>query len=294
MHIERIKNILLLSLFSLSFLLFTLVLAADSRYVLSESQEMSILDLLEGSNIVFYADIPRYFNPMPVLTLQAYTYDLYGISQTFFGSDAFLREQEGSRLIFSYNEKRLIFSPVDNSIILDIPKGVTTDSWNFAQGARGAEMLAEQYIGYVFGGLMGMELFPTIVSFRGDYIIRFFGSYGGYIVYNSRIRVRVNELGVTQVIFSYASAEGFGSEVLHIVSADEALMALMNHLRSSGVVSDNIIISGMNLVYFLPQVSFGIQNTFPAYVFNVVIDNIQFNYLFNAFNNRFILYEIVR
>jgi len=165
-----------------------------------------------------------------------------------------------------------------------------------------AQALATQYAQYLMGQNINMTLHSAELGRGGDYTLTYFGTFGGYDILNNRLMVRITDRGITRMEFSYFHVEGFSGAQVDIYSGDEAILALMNQLRQTGVIagfndsSARIEIDDMRLIYYLENaqaVGQG-QPANPGYVFTVIIDQTRFNYIFNAYTNSFIRYEVVR
>ena len=293
MNIEKIKSILLFAFAGIAIIMIVMIGINESRYTLSAAQEESVLSLLERSGISFQAEMTRDFSPMRPILLDTTAPNTEEIAVRFFGDNSFVAEEQAGHRILSLEGRRrqLIYSMADNIIVLDIPGGLANPDF-LAAGAQGAVGLAVDYIEAIFGMPDSLEFVSNILNFRGDYIISFFGSYGGHLVLNNHIRVRVTEIGITQITFSYMPILGFSEEYMPLSSADEILVSLVSHLRRSGVSTHGIIVSNMQLVYYMPNIA-SAQAT-PTYILTLIINDILFNYLFDARTNTFLRYEIIR
>jgi len=294
MDTDRVKNILIVLFSFVVVLLGSLIFINEGRYNLSAAQEAAVLNLLERNDIHFDGEIVRNFSPMRRLDMISYDYDREELAKRFFASEDFVVGIDLANynyMIYYIDNARMVYFMHDNTISFETDTGITGGAFEETPGANTAEQLAREFVEEIMGMPQGAQSF-THISFNGDWVISFFGMYRGYTLYNDHIRVRVTDEGITSVLFSRVVNNGFTGEAVSIFSGDEALLALMHHLRGTGV-QGRIMISYMGLTYFLIEEG-GREIGIPAYVFTVVLESgLQFNYLFNAHTGGFITYEII-
>ena len=295
MDTDRVKNILIVLFSLVAIWLGSLILVNESRYNLSAAQETAVLNLLERNDIHFDGQIIRNFSPKRFLALTNYSYDREDLAMRFFAGEDFgvsIDLTNYNYMMYYTDNSYMIYFGQENTIFFETSEGITNKAFEKAPGANTAEQLAREFVEEIMDMPQGAQSF-THISFNGDWVISFFGTYRGYILYNDHIRVRVTDEGITSALFSRVINDGFMGEAVSIFSGDEALLALMHHLRGTGV-QGRIMISYMGLTYFLAEES-GQSIGVPAYVFTIVLESgLQFNYLFNAHTGRFITYEIIR
>ncbi|MCL2415428.1 MAG: hypothetical protein FWD01_01320 [Defluviitaleaceae bacterium] len=320
MDTNSVKNILVGILIIFALVLGGLIIANEQRFILSASQENSIRILMERSGINFtdYANITRDFRPRRQLVMHRYEFDLESIAYRFFEDEPFEKTESNSMIEFESETRRITYSIDENSLLFEIEPGYTSPEF-LATGHNNAssELLANQYIETLLGRQIDMKLHTTILTSRGDYVLNYFGSFRGYDIFNNHLRIRVTNHGITRIRLSAFIAEDFSGEQMSIYSGDEAILALINHLRETGVISTlnisnalgrdmpRIEISSMHLFYYLEETRYGGargQKASPSYVFSVIITNTvgnsttsaRFNYIFNAYTNSFIRHELVQ
>ena len=297
MNTNLVKNILLVLFGIITIALGALILIQENRYNLSAAQETAVVNLLEQNNIYLHGEIIRNFRPMRPMAMERYGYDRDGLAARFFyGSEQPVNVYiEGNNMVFYTDDREMSYSYLDNIIVFEIPDGITNAAFAASPGGATAEQLAIEYIEALMGMPPDMELFSNTLDHFGNYIISFFTSYRGHILYNDHIRVRVTDRGITSIFYSriHERNRGFVGEPHSIFSADEAMFALLNHLRQKGV-EGHVIINEMKLAYFLYEDG-GQSIGIPVYVFTIDLGRgLRFNYIFNAYTNEDIRHEIIR
>ena len=304
MNTERVKSILIGIFLIMAIALAGLIFVSEQRYVLSAPQEAAIRTVMERSGVVFTdnAVMTRSHRPMRQLALRPYEHDFAAISARFFGDEIYTLIETEWDIIRDAPNRRLSFLTERNTILFEIHEGLQTPEFQAAGfNKSSAEALAENFAAQMLDRNINMTLHSVVLGRTGDYIFNYFGSYGNYHIFNNHLRVRVTAAGLTRMEFSYFHIEGFMGEAARIYSADEAIVALMNFLRSYGVLGGNtrhqIEIINMRLLYHLEDVrsdSPHAQMASPSYAFTVIIDQTRFNYVFNANTNSFARGEVFR
>jgi len=292
MNTERIKNVMIVLLLIIAFVFGGLILADEMQMRLSAAEEEAIIGLLAANNIIFMGDFQRIARPMQRLEMEIIDYDLSEIAHRFFGESLPELYIADNQMIFETDERAMVRFNHGGFIVLELYTGYTNEEFAAAPGGAAAEQLAREFIESIFGSPFELELFNTALNSRSDWIFNFISRYRGHIIHNNHIRVQVSEsLGVVGVQYSQVEIGQFIGETQPIIAADEAMLALLNHLRGSGV-QGQIMLVDKHIVYFLDFAS-GIG--IPAYVFGVVLDNnLRFEYYFNAFTGGFLSYVITR
>ena len=295
MNTERVKNILivLFSLIALSLAIFVFV--DEGRYNLAAAQEAAIISLLEHNDVHLgdRMEMPRSFRPMRGLDLRRYDYDREGMVARFFDTEPQV-EIEGDNMFFFTDDREMVYSYHHNWIIFDIPGGITNEAFSAAPGAAAARQLAEEYIEALIGMPPGMEHFFTRLNHDNDYVIGFFSTYRGHVLYNDHIRITVTNVGITYILYSRVINSGLTGEGRVVFSADEALLALLNHLQHIQI-EGRIVLEEMRLDYYLVNDD-GRWTGVPAYVFTAwhAPSELVFNFIFNAYTNEYIWHEVIR
>ena len=301
LNTERVKNILIVLLSAITLSLVFLIVQEEGRYSLSAGQQAAITRLLERNDIHLDGMVTS-SRPMRELRLERYEYDLDALALRFFGADAYLPnglsfemiEIDGHyEMIFEAYGRAMAYSSENNWVVFEIDEGVTDENFATSPGGAAAEQLAVWYISELMGMPPGMELFDNVLNHEGHYVISFFSSYRGHVLYNDHIRVTVTERGVTQVLYSRVINHGFAGDARGIASGDEALLALLNHLRHASQIEGRVLLTDMFLAYFLVEEG-GSFVGMPSYVFTVYIDGLRFNHVFNAHTSAHVWHEIIR
>ncbi|MDR2166848.1 MAG: hypothetical protein LBE35_03220, partial [Clostridiales bacterium] len=152
---------------------------------------------------------------------------------------------------------------------------------NFTKNAATAEELARAFIREILDPNLDLVLHSNDLTPRGDYTLTLFANYRDYLLYDTQVRIRVTELGIVHATYSRIITQGFIGEPRPIFSTDEALLSLLNYLRSQDIHAPADIIQ-IRPVYLLQE------RGIPAYLFTLVIQDIQLDFLFNAFTNTYI------
>ena len=295
MNTERVKNILIVLFSAIALGLALLVFLDEGRYSLVGAQETAIINLLE-QNDVFLSErmeMPRSFRPMRPLDLQRYDFDREGIVARFFDTTPQV-EIDGGNMIFFTDDREMVYSYHHNWIIFDIPSGITNEAFSAAPGGAAAQQLAVEYIEALLGMPPNMEHFFTRLNHNNDYVIGFFSTYRGHVLYNDHIRVTVTSAGITYILYSRVENNGLVGEARPIFSADEALLALLNHVRNMQI-EGRILLEAMRMDYYLVEEN-GVAIGVPTYVFTAqhVPTELVYNFIFNAYTNKYIWHEIIR
>jgi len=292
MNTERVKNILIVLLSLTAATLVALIILEENRFRLSGAQESAIIDLLARNDIHFSAAMIGSARPMHQLRLSPYNHDgnIDALKARFFGGsiDYVRRYVEDNVDIYATDSKEMLFFRQENVIVFEIPDGLTSEAFEGNFGASAAQALAEHYINQIMGMPPCMELFD--ISFNRDhaYVISFFSTYRGHILHNDHIRVTVTSRGITHIFYSRIVNDSFIGEERSIFSGDEALLALLNHLRHNLQIEGRIGIGGMYMAYFMTNNGIGV----PVYVFTITLGNdLRFNHIFNAQTNEHIWWE---
>ncbi|MCL2235053.1 MAG: hypothetical protein FWB98_01265, partial [Defluviitaleaceae bacterium] len=121
-------------------------------------------------------------------------------------------------------------------------------------------------------------------TWGGNYVITFFDIYRGYILHSNQLRVRVTDLGIVSAFFSRMEVvDGFVGYARPIFSPDEALLSLLNFIRTVYGIYSEIEITNMQLVYTMGPGGRGV----PAYFFTVTKgrEGWAYHYVINAYTN---------
>ncbi|MCL2349898.1 MAG: hypothetical protein FWC67_00310 [Defluviitaleaceae bacterium] len=301
MNTNPVKNIMIGLLSGLLAVLVFLTVQSERQHTLTAAQESNILAILEQNDITMFTSIPRDFHPKQELRTQRHIHDIDVLAASFFGNaqiDTNHEEPNGNRILSSYDTgKTMEFFAQNNSIEFEIEGGLLLGdaAENFTKSAAAAEKLSHYFLQNVLG--LDPNLHPlhtNNLTHQGDYVLTFYEVYRGYILSNNQIRIHVTAQGITTAVFSRVTNIGFIDHQSPIFSADEALLALLNHLRVQSGVEGPIGITDMQLVFALPAPSQ--TRAIPAYLFTVSITidgrSHLFNYLIDARSNTYIPYHI--
>ena len=296
MSTERAKNVLIVLLSAIAILLGVLIFITEGRYSLTAGQEASIIAVLEWGDIHMRDDVApvRDFRPARQMEMRRHNYDLDGLAARFFGDEDFKRENNDPVYIFTHADHDegmfMHYSSWTNVVNFFIPQGISNDAFLTMANDRAAELLATQYIENLIGMPPNMQHYSTTISHQGYWVIDFFTVYRDFVLQNDHIRVRVTENGVVRIEYSRVDYGGFVGDSRSIFPSNEALMALMNHMRNEGA-EGTIMINDMRLSYFLTEEG-GQSVGMPAYVFAVYMGgNMRFNFIFNAYTNELLSFE---
>jgi hypothetical protein len=294
MNTNPVKNIIIALLTVLVGVLSFLIFLDERQFVLSSEQEANILTILSHNEMSISAgtEILRSFKPARQLDMARYEHDALALASRFFGEDADFNSEGGVLFYCENTGKFMEYDVRDNIIIFGIPEGFGLREFGlgFVRTDAMAEELALLFIEEILGGTaLEMTLYSSALTPEIHYLLTFYGSYRGNLLYSSQIRIRVTEFGITRVVYSHFENRGFVGDDLPIFSPDEALLALLNQLRSEGVAGPINLID-MQMVYDINPNDH--TRAVPAYLFTVVLGNEQrFNYIFNAHTNTYMRVE---
>ncbi|MCL2752911.1 MAG: hypothetical protein FWE44_02035 [Defluviitaleaceae bacterium] len=297
MNTDRIKNIMLILLSALVVVLVLFVIADERQYILTENRISNAVRILEQNNIHVNerVQIPQSFRPMQHLSLYRYNHNILEIAARFFENEDFETEFEGNNIIFinRRSQNAMGYFVRDGVISFEMRDGffVGIQEEDFAMTASAAEITSRAFIEEILGyPASNMTLVSNSLTPDGHYMLTFFDSYAGYLLYDSRIRIRVAERGVVSVFYSQATHNSFTGYTHPIFAADEALLALLNLFQFEGV-HGSIELLDMQLVYIIDPRKNQLRAV-PAYLFTLTAleDNLRFNVVLNAFTNTPIIY----
>ena len=296
MNTERAKNMLIALLSVIAVFLGVLIFVIEGRYILTAGQEAAIIAILERDGIHLRDDVTlvRDFQPMRQMGMRRYSYDLESLAARFFGDEDFVKEINPPVYIFTHpnHDEGMVmqYSSWTNAINFFIPQGISNEAFAAMLNYRAAEFLAAQYVENLIGMPPNMQHYSTTISHQGYWVIDFFTVYRGFVLHNDHIRARVSKDGIFRIEYSRVDYYGFVGDSRNIIPPNEALMMLMNHMRSAGA-EGTITINDMRLSYFLTEEG-GQSAGVPAYVFAVYMGGqMRWNYIFNAYTNELLHYE---
>jgi len=293
MNTERIKNIMIVLLSGLALVLMVLVVADGRQYVLSDDRIVNITEILSQNQIGLGENIqiPQNFRPMRQMELSRYNHDILDVAQRFFGNPHFSVNFEGNNQTFSnpLSQNTMTYFVREGEIVFEMNDGffIGVEEEDFARTAIAAEITARAFIDEILGeAATNMTLSSNRFTATGHYLLTFFDSYAGHLLYDSRIIIRVAERGIASVSYFQAAHNSFIGYAHPIFAADEAFMALLNHLHHTEGIFGPIEINNIQVVYIIdPR---GNQNrAVPAYFFSITSlqQQIRFDVVFNAFTN---------
>ncbi|MCL2168492.1 MAG: hypothetical protein FWB74_00540 [Defluviitaleaceae bacterium] len=285
MNTDTIKNICIGVLSGFILLFAVLIINENRAYTLTASCEENVRAILERGGITIErAALPRDFRPMQTLAMQTYSHDITALAARFFGDIPFYYEYEiGSSFYFcDISGKEIEHNNITRVIDFSMEGGFFTGiaPEEFTKTAAGSYELAR---GFITNILLADDLYlsSNALTPNGDYQLVFFASYQGNIIYNTQLRMRVTEQGIVRATYQRVATGGFDTYPRPIFSADEALLALLNHLRTRETDRPAEIVN-IRLVYAFTD------RGIPAYLFTVVIDDMHINFRFSALTNTYI------
>ncbi|MCL2376163.1 MAG: hypothetical protein FWC76_02085 [Defluviitaleaceae bacterium] len=290
MNTERVKNVLIVLLSVIAISLASLIFVTEEGHTLSAAQEEAIIAILERDDVHFTGEMMRDFRPVRQMEMHRYDYDIESLAGRFFGDEKFSDDEDYPERIFMAEDgsKIMAYSSWTNVVTFIMGDGISNAAFNAAPSAATAGLLAMEYIEGLMGMPSDMQAFPTVVGERGNWVVNFFTTYRGHVLHNDHIRVNVTENGITNIMYSRVYFNGFVGENRNIFPPNEALMALVNHMRRAEQVTGRIFIDDMRLSYLLMEE--GEQSVgIPVYVFSVHLGgDLRWDYIFNAYTNEFI------
>jgi len=301
MNTERAKNVLIALLSVIALTLSVLIFVTEGRYTLTAGQEADIISVLQRDDIHLRDDVSllRDFHPARQMVMRRYSYDaeaLATLAARFFGDDGFAMEIDyPDAYSFAHPNHpegmMMTYLSWTNIITFAMPQGISNEAFLTMANERAAELLATQYIESLIGMPPNMQHYSTAISYHGNWVVDFFSVYRNFVLQNDHIRVHVSEDGIIRIEYSRVEYDGFLGDARNIFPPNEALMALMNHLRIVMMAEGSIMINDMRLSYFLAEEG-GESAGIPAYVFAVYMGgNMRWNYIFNAYTNELLHVE---
>jgi hypothetical protein len=119
----------------------------------------------------------------------------------------------------------------------------------------------------------------NIIELGNGYLVQYFQEYKGYFIITNFVEFMVTEEGIIQIDCIYSKPVGFSGNPGEICSPDEALLNVMQRIKSSSK-GEEIEISRIDLVYSQEKNS---QKAIPVY--RVYVDENQDPFFINAYTN---------
>lgn len=289
MNTNSVKNIMIALLSSAIIILSILILMEGEPNTLTPTEKENVVAVLARNQTTVSTEIPGDFSPRRQLNLGFYNHDLESIAARFFGEIEFETEISPNFLEYfcDYTGQSMTRQNRGNYLWFAIPQGLLLgDAMDeFAKNSASAEALARIFIEQVLE-TAPMTWHSTFLTWNGNYVITFFDKYQDYLLFSNQIRVRVTETGIVSAFYSRTTIGGFIGNAQTIFSPDEALLALLNHLRVIYATELDMDITGMEMVYAMGDDGRGV----PTYLFTVTKGDGHWVYyhLVNALTNTII------
>jgi hypothetical protein len=279
MNWNKAKTHTITFLVILNCFLLALVFAERNKYNMDSRQTKAIIELLNRNNIQVTADIPTSFQPMKQLAMSNYDYDLDVLLDLFFPGAPL------SEIIESSDEDKMSYAWED--MVLTIQNGYIScfnPSGDGKMPLLGEEAAEERCLKFL--KTMPYE-FPqftldNIISYSDGYIFQYYQVYKGNVIIRNKVEMTVTELGIVQVDCTYSKPIGFTGNATEICSPDEALLNVMQRIKSY-FGNNEVSIGRIDLVYSQEKgKALEMASLIPVYRVYVEEDD---PFLLNAYTN---------
>ncbi len=221
MDFNKAKNIIILFLVILNFFLLGLNLKSCAAKRLSGEEIDNIKTVLSSKDINISCDIPKSADELPQLELVRESYDLFGISDIFFGSGADISRTEEFDVTILKSENKIL--SINGSELSFFDPDVKISSTTEAQERTDA--LVED-LNRVLYDFTFEKISETDEGIRVSYNMY----YKNYNCFNSYCIFTFNEEGMNADI-NYAVPTGFSGVKSEVYPADIILFSFMNAIR---------------------------------------------------------------
>ncbi|TCT12949.1 hypothetical protein EDC18_11023 [Natranaerovirga pectinivora] len=237
MNWNKAQTILIVTLILLNLTLFYMNYKQEDKYTLSLSRQSEMQRILELNNIIVYDQLPQY-NPLPRLKVREYSINETNLLNKFFNSSkevsltitangrqyeknnekfVITTKGEDKGIIRYYQENNTKISMINESVVLDIAKDFVKKI-TLNQGK------------WKMSNIFRMDNNTYTVIFNED--------YKGYPIFNSYVKLEINEFGIKDAEFRRIVPEGFVKPNHTIYPIDQVLYNFMysNNLNNNELI----------------------------------------------------------
>ena len=285
MNVEKAKTAVIIMLLILNLVIYLLIAKEANAFTLTAAQETAITTVLENNGVFLNAPVIRDFSPMRQLQMAGFDYGF--MAGLLFHEDEDISHYATQRHIerFRAESGRITIENADIFYYVRHYGGERLVDIN----AQTARAISGAFLEQMRAVHPNLEF--VYYSSRPDplgYEVRYVGMYDGRVIGSNFLLFTVDDYGISNIFGRFVRPEGFIGSEHEIHSVDEALLALLRHLRIIHPQGD-IFIEDIQMAYYL--VTDGGANSLaaPAYMFTIRrgfesgADTI--NIFVNAYNN---------
>ncbi|MDR1538277.1 MAG: two-component system regulatory protein YycI [Clostridiales bacterium] len=273
MNWSKAKTLTIIFLLILNAFLGVLVYRDSNKYNLDAKKAKAITDLLEKNSISLSATIPKSYKPLRQLAMSAYEYETEEILMMFFPN---LHEIEQiydiDKEVYAWADKTLTIQ--NGYISFENPSGTGENDLS----KESLTYACDEFLKTMNEDFSSFQL-DNIIELGNGYLVQYFQEYKGYFIITNFVEFMVTEEGIIQIDCIYSKPVGFSGNPGEICSPDEALLNVMQRIKSSSK-GEEIEISRIDLVYSQEKNS---QKAIPVY--RVYVDENQDPFFINAYTN---------
>jgi len=245
MNWEKSKTVMIVMLLLTNAFLLGFAYLNSPAYTVSGDQYAAIMSVLQKNGVTMTADFIKDSPPMPSLTLYAGSLNAGDICGVFFGAAAGVTDAGNG--VYTLGSAGLMVS--GDGFVYNNPEGLGAGS--------GCDSVIKSLSPY----LPGFARDKTGVSARGgpvDNTVTYRQIYKNYMIYSNYVTFTVSNNGIIRAECSYNPPAFFGKARGGICSPDAAAFAFLRRAKTL-YNGDQINISGMELLYCVPQSDGGAQ-----------------------------------
>ena len=289
MNTQRVKTLVICMLLAVNVVLGALIFDNENRYKLSNKQETAIRAILTQNGIGLYALLPADYAPKRMLLLQPYTFNEEKLTNLLFPEgDARRTESIDGKPVYVSGETELY---MDGGRLLYVNPDGFIPAGQGLSSHTDARKLCDAVVAELSSPQIKFTADDKPIVYREDNytIYEYRGRYRDYTLHTNYIKFRVTNAGITELLCSFTTPDGFTGEARDMYSCDEALLSLLGELKSiyGNMESEVIVITRVDVVYYLEESSQGSQNVLKAVPYYRIYTRMspETPFLINAYNN---------
>lgn len=288
----KAKNIIIVLLVLLNIVLSFFVYIDSRKYVLSNQEEIGIIDILRQNKISIYTEITKNFKPMKKLSVSKYNFDYNFILKIFF--------KDVSSVVRNENEDMKVFSDKTGTLTIlkeyvyyestSTAKIIENDSF-FSENANKMCKDIIKKLGKDFANFeldtnySNLEVGTNLQNTKSMFIY-YKEKYANYIINSNYVQFVITEAGIKEVMIANYKPLGFIKQSeREICSPSEALFTFMRHMKSINEDKE-IFINKIDIVYDLEKDSTEKNSVYAVPYYRFYIKGSEEPILVNAYFNK--------
>ncbi|MDR2903742.1 MAG: hypothetical protein LBU77_04480 [Clostridiales bacterium] len=286
MNMQKVRSLIILFLLALNLVLLAFNWERDNRYKITAEQESAIVEVLKQNNIMLYTYMVDEFYPLSQIEMQSSTNDPDEMSSIFFDTPpVWESDPNDDKTVMTQDGKRLtIYLQDRNGFLFENADGTGHITLNKASAENACQELLER----INTPALNLKLDKVIPNEEeGYYTVEYRTNFEEHVIYSSVARFRVTEEGVVQLRCVFFEPDRYTEDIREIRSADEALYALSQELKSVYPSADAIKIDQMDVVFGIEDTVVDAKTVVDAEPFYriYISDRPEQPFLINAYTN---------